>query len=155
MTELEYAKWVRGLSDLSPLQLADLNKRLKLLGPTSIDDSFGSRFLGALKDVLLKLNGEIINPIRLAKGATFAKNKDKLAQLQVFIEATSQRRIVQDQILRIGLEKLYKDLVEWGEFAISSSTLISHLHRIPATLDKHFPGYAAAGMLEILVVRNA
>lgn len=158
MNDAEYKAWVRGLISLSPTQLSDLQGRMKILGPVPAgpnDNPFVRRVADIIITVLLKYGAESMSPVALAKYAANPKHKTKLEDLAAYLRAVSDKRLVQDKILKVAVGLLYHDLLNWQKVAISPYTLINQIHRIPATINRHFPGYAASGMLEIIVGYNA
>lgn len=156
MTKEQYEEWVAWLSKLTANQTEDTLTRIKLLGKTAPKDhngkqEYGLRVLQAICDVLKKNNVETPSVATLKKSSAYVAAKDKFNDLSVFFEARSKSKLVQDQILRTAIELLYFDLVQWQGIAISSHTLLRQIHRIPATLNRHFPGYASEGLLIKLV----
>lgn len=153
MQESEYIEWVRQLPKLTPTQLNDVKARFRLLDQVSVvianrgKKEFGDRVTQAICDVLSRLGVEHPSQSVLRKSSAYAASREKFDNLASFLEAASPHRLVQDQLLKKAIELLYFDLVQWQGIAISAHTVLSQIHRIPATLNKHFPGYAASGLL--------
>ena len=139
----EYQEWVKSLSVLSASQLSDLSARLKILTPKEFDgkSDFGIRVLQAICDVMTKNNVEVCNIHTLRKSSAFVQSKDKIKDLGTYFEQIDKTRLVQDAILHQAIDLLYHDLVQWKGVAISSHLVLKQIHRIPATLNKAFPGY--------------
>ena len=152
----QYKIWIGDLPKLTPTQVMDLSTRIKLLAQVSVKEydgkaEFSNRVLQAVCDVLKKLNVETPSPTMLKKSAAYVSSKDKMQDLIPYFEKASKSKMVQDAILRKGIELLYYDLVAWQGISISSHTLLRQIHRIPSTLNKSFPGYADSGLLCKLV----
>jgi hypothetical protein len=153
MNKYEFQEWLKKLPELTKEQSAEVLSRIKILGGSddySGKSDFDSRVLSAICDVLRKNNIENISPHFLRKSVAYANARGKMDDLSAFFGRISKQRMVQDAILRNGLELLYYDLVSMN-IAVSSHTLLNHIHRIPATLNRHFPGYAQSGMLHKIV----
>ena len=156
MNPNKYKQWVADLSLLTQEQLVDLSARIKMLSnanntePSGKQD-FGSRVLQAVIAVFRKNRTELPSIVTLRKSPAYKSAKDKIQDLQAFIEPLSKSRLAQDQILKEGIFLLYNDLCQWKGAAISSHLVISQIHRVPASLNKAFPGYAASGLLEKIV----
>lgn len=60
------------------------------------------------------------------------------------------RRAQQLALLSLGAEILYEDMVKL-KWAVTSRTMMAHVHRIPALLEREFPGYAQAGFLNLIM----
>ena len=153
MNQEQYKLWVKELPQLSVGQLSDLSSRIKLLAKTSTKQhigkqDFGDRVLQSISIIMRKVDGA--SAIALRKSAAYASHKQKIEDLSTFFESISKSKLVQDSILRMAIEYLYVDLLEWG-VPVSSHTMLKQMHRIPATLNKHFPGYAQSGLLTKLV----
>jgi hypothetical protein len=56
-------------------------------------------------------------------------------------------------VLATGIDLLYKNLGEMG-VVVSPKVLANNLSRIPAVLDRAFPGYARFGLLKMIVQRG-
>lgn len=158
MDQDQYKLWVGSLPMLTAAQVSDLSTRIKLLGKTSAKahtgkQEFGARALQAICDVLKKNNVEAPSVFVLQKSSAYVAAKPKFDDLSVFFEGISKSKLVQDSILRTSIELLYFDLVQWQGVSISSHTILKQIHRIPATLNRSFPGYAAEGLL-ILIVKE-
>ena len=156
MNPAQFKLWAGLVPTLTPEQTNELLTRFKLLSKTndklhSGKQQFGERVLQALCTVLRKNNVETPSVTTLRKSVAYVNSREKLQDLQTFFEKTSPSKMVQDRILRMAIELLYNDLLQWQGVAISSHTLLKQIHRIPATLNRHFPGYAASGMLVKIV----
>jgi len=148
-----------GLHELDSMQLKDISSRINLLtkSSTKIHDgksNFGARVLQSICDVMRKHNVETPSVATLKKSAAYASARAKFDDLQIFFDKISKSRIIQDAILNEAVQLLYFDLVNWQGVAISSHTLLNQVHRIPATLNRHFPGYAISGTLTKIVERK-
>lgn len=156
MNAEQFKLWVKELSQLSVGQLNDLSTRIKLLSKSATNDhtgkqEFGDRVLQAICIVVKKANAETPSPATLKKSSAFIHSKNKLDDLQTYFETISKQRLVQDSILKVGIELLLYDLLQWQGIAISSHTLLKQIHRIPSVLNKSFPGYHASGLLTKIV----
>ena len=156
MDEQRYKLWAAEIATLTPKQASAALQRFKLGVKTSPKEhagkqDFGDRVLAAIVTVLIKAQVESPSASNLRKSAAYAQAKSKLQDLQNFIEKTSQSKLVQDQILKEGIFLLYHDLLQWQKIAISSHLVLRQIHRIPAVINRHYPGYAASGMLTKIV----
>jgi hypothetical protein len=154
--EEQYRVWVAELPNLSQTQLNDALMRFKLLSNNGVKahngkQEFGDRVLQAICDVLRKQGVETPSVAMLKKSSAYVNsNKGKFDNLSNFFEQISPAKIVQDQILKEGINLLYFDLLQW-KVAVSSHTILQQIHRIPSVLNKHFPGYAQSGYLTKIV----
>lgn len=62
----------------------------------------------------------------------------------------SSTRVSERGLIRLTVQLLIEDLMRMG-VAVSPGTLMRMIDRAPAVLDKAFPGYAAAGLLHLVV----
>src|SRR6266436_4768132 len=150
-----YNNWINQLPALTVVQLNDVSTRIKLLDKIITKEHVGKqdvgvRVLQAICDTLKKHKVETPSVTSLRKSNAYVGSKDKVDDLAIFLESISKSKLMQDQILRIGIELLYNDLLTWN-LPISSHILLRQIHRIPATLNRNFPGYAASGLLVKIV----
>ena len=152
MDKVQYQEWVKSLSALSTGQLNDLSARLKILAPKEHDgkSDFGIRVLQAICDVLSKNNVEVCTIHTLRRSSAFVQSKDKIKDLGTYFEQIDKSKLVQDAILRQAIDLLYHDLIQWKGIAISSHTLLRHIHRIPSVLNRNFPGYGPQLLVKIV-----
>jgi hypothetical protein len=108
--------------------------------------------LGCVTELLRSQGVDFVQPAILLRIAdkNFAL---KLPGLFKFLASQHPNRAGQRALLMIGLDLLYRDLAKAG-IAVTAKVLLSNIHRIPATLDKHFPGYARVGMLRFIIDRG-
>ena len=155
MTDAEFRIWVSRVPELDQTQSAALLARLRILsdgdrGAAPGKSDFGTRVCSAICHVLNRRGADFVSPHVLQRSAAYGHAKGKFADLAKYFERVSPRRLEQDQILREGIELLYHDLLHW-KVAISPHTLLQQIHRIPATLSRHYPGYAESGVLHKLI----
>lgn len=84
----------------------------------------------------------------LCRSPLYRAFNDKCPALGLFIGECN--RIERQALLVVGIELLYKNLAQIG-IAVSARTLMSHIHRVPAVINKSFPLYAQNGMLRMIV----
>jgi hypothetical protein len=159
MTDDVFNQIVDKLPTLSAKQRSNLLERLKLLQSLSTKETTNangkrdieSRVLNVLCNVLRELGVEYPSLDVLRKSSSYAAFQRKLPDLMEFLSHVGSERIAQDALLKIALELLYWDMVSWQGSVVSAITLMSHIHRIPATVSRHFPGYASSGLLKMIV----
>jgi hypothetical protein len=130
--------------------MTDLKARISILGATSTTNGkqdFGDRIVAALCSVLRKHNVETPSTLALKKSSAYSASKNKIHDLATFFESISSSKLIQDQVLKTAIELLYFDLLNWKGISVSSHTLLNQMHRLPSTLNRHFPGYAQSGLL--------
>jgi hypothetical protein len=156
MNDAAYKSWVAQLMFLTPVQIEDVLNRVKVLNIAPLKQpgksEFGARVIAAICDVLKRNNVEIPSISMLRRSSAYAGSKEKFNDLSSFLEKISRSKIIQDSVLRTAIELLYIDLLQWQGVAISSHTVLQQIHRLPATLHKHFPGYGPELLVKIIKV---
>lgn len=139
------------LSDGERLALLNRLMALKSLGNTETGSDV-SFVLGAVSDLLRGQGVEFASPTVLLRQAD--KNfKDKVPDLMAFLASAHPTRQGQRALLMVALDLLHQDISKAG-YPVAAGVLLRHIHRLPATLNRHFPGYARAGMLGWIVDRE-
>lgn len=156
MSPEQYQQWVKELPQLSVGQLSELSTRIKLLSKTATNEhtgkqEFGDRVLQAVCDVMKRNNLETPHPVTLKKSSAYVNAKAKIEDLSTYFEKISHLKLVQDSILKVAIELLLFDMLQWQGVAVSSHSLLKQAHRIPSMLNRAFPGYAQSGFLTKIV----
>lgn len=91
---------------------------------------------------------------RLADNRAFPAFKAKMhdqGEIGGFLRKAARRSQIRLHALtRVGVNELIDGMLEMG-WPVSAVTIMSNIHRIPAVLNQAFPGYAAAGLLHLVV----
>lgn len=82
--------------------------------------------------------------------ATRTRVDKQALQLQPFLDRACPDRTLHRFIVATGIKLLYDDL-QTNSRMVNSRNLAYSLDRLPAVLDRSFPGYAACGALSIIV----
>jgi hypothetical protein len=156
MNSDQYKGWIGDLPKLTTAQIMDLSCRVKLLSQVSVKEhegksEVGNRVLQIICSVMKKHRTENPSIIMLKKSTAYISSKDKILDMMSFFENISKSKLVQDAVLKIGIDLLYTDLLQWQGIAVSSHTLLRQIHRVPSVINRHFPGYAQSGLLVKLV----
>jgi hypothetical protein len=149
------------LPTLSTADREKLRTHLKLLDSLSTDrtgpvtngaspDNDAQFVLEAVAATLASQGLEHTPPAMLMKSPAYPAFKEKLPGLMQYLAGAASTRTQQRALLELAVKLLYKNLNEMN-LAISARTILSHIHRIPAVMNQHFPGYAQAGMLSWIV----
>lgn len=153
-----FNKIVDMLPALSTDELSTLSQRLVALralgsspSPKEQAGSLEHWLLSQMAAVMVSV-GQPDGPVWMMQGnaKSLAELRRKGIVVQEFCKQASAQRVEQTKLLRIGLDLLYKDLRNYG-VPVTPAVLLRHLHRIPATIDRHFPGYAACGLLGLII----
>lgn len=163
-----YERAAAAIPHMSPDERARLLARLKaaqsLSGRAGAPPDEAARHAGDASDfaddaaraicaVILRAHGERLAPAALLRTSQAAALADKAASLRAFTGQHARTRVARLALLEVGFEMLRRDLAAAG-FAVTARTLMQCAHQVPAALDKAFPGYAAAGVLGMVVGRE-
>ena len=107
--------------------------------------------LSSISDTLLSMGTENCNPWILKRSSQYKAFKEKVPYLIKYLDrAGIKTKINRQAILSIAIKLLYQNLIDMNQ-SPSSRTLMAQIHRIPAVLNQHFPGYAGACMLSWVI----
>lgn len=159
MADDAYIRLLQTLPNLSQEQRINLVQRLKMLESISKNEKNGnngkrddtSRVLESICTVLARIGVEYPSVDVLRKSSSFAAFQRKLPDLFKFLSRVGPARLAQDALLKIGLQLLYYDIVSFKDATVSAHTLMSHIHRVPAVINRAFPGYASSGLLNYIL----
>lgn len=156
MDKQEYQLWAAQIPTLTKEQRDEALIRFKLISKGVVKEhngkqDVGERILQAICTVMKKNNVDCPSVLTLKKSAAYGQSKEKFNDLQTYIEYLSKSKLIQDSILREAISLLYHDLLQWQGVAVSSHLILRQVHRIPAVVNKSFPGYAASGLLSMIV----
>lgn len=147
------------LDQLSAEELSKLSQRLKALASVSAavpavaneesqpDADF---VVSCAAEALAGIGAEYPVRFQLQQACKSNAFREKLPGLMRFFRAAHPQRAGQRALLVMAFGLLYEDMQERG-YVCTVNTLIAHAHRLPAVLNRHFPGYAQAGMLHWIV----
>lgn len=159
----DFDEIIRRIPALSPGEVEQLRQRLAALSAlggsgnavagraASQEGSDESLVLCILVDVLARLGVErtAIHTLR-SQPSDLALFRRKLPDLLHFINSNAPHHLQRQALLGLGIELLYRDLVE-QQIPISARVVMRHVHRIPAVLNRHLPGYAESGLLRHVI----
>jgi hypothetical protein len=144
----------RKLHQLSGTELEQVRQRIATLrhvGPSQPQQAGDEALL--LLDVIVEFlasRGLELNRVamlrRVSQYQVFADKAGDVFRFMRGVESRTQRHA----FLLLAVELLYDDLADMG-ISVSARTMMSHVHRIPAVVNRSFPFYAEAGMLGKIV----
>lgn len=108
--------------------------------------------LDVISDYMTRKNVDLSAPFILAAGRHYSTFKQKSGPVYEYVKPVGTRN-EQRALLRIGVSLLYADLERMG-LAITSRLLMAHVHRIPAVINRAFPGYRKIGALKLILVKR-
>jgi hypothetical protein len=98
---------------------------------------------------------EFLSVERLRASSNMPTARAKLSEgLEDYIRsACSGNRVEHRAFIKLAVSLVFKEMADL-RLAASARTILNYIHRIPAVVNKSFPGYAASGMLHIILNRN-
>jgi hypothetical protein len=153
------AKAIRATSGLTSSELQELRAHISVLlqlGPGSADRAV------ALPDAPEELvmiaqhgrdkGGRLIPTTDLMRAKQYDTFKSKLPRVRAFIQQVGSRT-AQRALFKVGLVLLERDMMQ-RRMAPSYMSFMNELHRIPGLINREFPGYAANGLLKLIIRRE-
>lgn len=159
-----YQDLINALPALSADELATLKARASALlalgggqpsgGPMNAGSgkSAAQRQRYALQIVMLfKERGQVVHLARIFNGVSLTEIDAKIDAIEEWLGAAGVLNLIErDAIVGIGLKALATNFAEIN-IPLTPRSIASNLHRVPALLEREFPGYAAAGLLRVLI----
>lgn len=96
---------------------------------------------------------ELRPPESLRRSTSYVGFTDKAVKLETWLANAVDDRTAQRALLMLGLRLLVENIRDMN-LNVGSSMLMRHIHRLPAVMDRHFPGYYEAGVLGMIVKRG-
>lgn len=149
------------LPHLSAFELDQLHERIKALkhmggNGNSNEATKVAGDLDIVLDVIVRVmrrNGhDYSNAKMLQRSRNYNAFTQKVPALMEYLKAATGNRLEQCGILEISVRLLCHEIKHW-EVPITDQLVMVNIDRIPAVINKHFPGYAKHGMLKMLVKR--
>lgn len=156
-----YDQVVAALPHLTPEERGKIKQRLDMLQSiastqtltAAVEDAkpatgsdLADDLLAAICAEVMRASGERANPHQLRRTPQFRSFREKAEALEPFVRDNTSDRTERRALLSVAVRLLYDTIVTEG-LAASARTLMLHVHRAPAVLDRAFPGYAASGWL--------
>jgi hypothetical protein len=110
-------------------------------------------FLHAIARTLQSRNLDYTQPGSMQKVQAFASYRSKLVNdgIADWLNAVVKKnRVARSGLLTLLASLLCDDLIEKGR-PVHARAMMLHAHRIPAVLNRAFPGYAQFGMLHLII----
>lgn len=114
--------------------------------PPNDDEMF---VLSAIADTMARLGADNSTAPMLRNSRDIGAFRRKLPSLLRYLQGVETRQS-RFALLQLAVRLLH-DEISGMERTVTSRTIMAHIHRIPAAVNRHFPGYASAGMLGALI----
>lgn len=106
--------------------------------------------LNDIVQVLSSKGIEFTTPATLSRRCTsISAYRDKIKAMDGFLSSVPNR-VQQRALFRTGIILLCHNLAEMN-VPVSGLAIMNHIHRIPALVDRAFPGYARHGLLRMII----
>lgn len=147
------------LPTLTPAELEMLRARISVLlslssGHVVREEGNDAKWvLQSILDVLSAIGVEHVGVAALLRSPDYRAFSHKVPEVLRYLAKSNLQKNELHAAMRVGIELLYRNLVQIG-VTTTSRTIMQHFHRVPAVLNKAFPGYGEAGMLGWIVRRE-
>lgn len=146
------------LPRLSKQDLEQLRGRISFLlgssapsADTALGDPDCELVLDAILAIIRSAGGGSVPVVMLKRSSQYREFKKKVpVVLDAFRRQKDMSAVKLRALVRVSMQLLQQDLQQIG-IAVTARTLMSHVHRLPAVLDKNFPGYLHAGLISVVV----
>lgn len=103
-----------------------------------------------INDVLALKGLGRISTDRVAKNINMKNFAEAYREVDALFKKSDLDHLQHRVMLMLSIELLADNLRKMG-VPLSATLVARHFHTLPAVLDLHFPGYAANGMLQLIV----
>ena len=142
------------LPKLNPQELEEVDAHVRFLrqtkGGVSGSEADVDLVLQSICECLMGMGVEFCTIPQLRKSQQFKAFAAKVPSVMKYVREAVETRNEQRVILELGARLLYQNLTETG-LPAGARTVMSHLHRLPSVINREFPGYAASGLLGLIV----
>jgi hypothetical protein len=153
------------MDGLSKAELDDVVSYAKMLGgvggvamPSGLAEVKADSETEMLLDIIVRVaqsrGAEFTGVPALKKSQHYAPFRRKIAEfglVEYFKHTVAKNnRIRLQAFMWLAVELLYDSLVAMS-IPVSSRAMMNHVHRIPSVVNNAFPGYAASGMLHMVI----
>lgn len=147
------------LQTLSPKELEVVHGHIKVLKQTQIESSDKKVNGDADEDIVINVICSVLQAKGIGHPVGFVRKsrsdrRDKLHFAASFVKNVVGTRIEQEALLTTVIDLLSQDIARL-KIPLTGTVILNNLHRIPGVVDKHFPGYAKAGLLKLILRRNS
>jgi hypothetical protein len=120
-------------------------------GRTSIEDVL----LETISQYARDKGIEFVTVERLRASQQMKQAREKLAEgLEDYLRnAVAKNRIELRAFMKLAISLVFKEMAQL-RLSASGRTVLAYVHRIPAVINKAFPGYASSGMLHLIFQRD-
>lgn len=112
--------------------------------------SDGVFVLDVMREVLAHNGIEFPNLPRVRSSSDWTPFAEKSEDVMLFIRTHIRETNKQRAMLKMGICLLYNNLCSMN-VPISARTVMRQIHRVPAVINRAFPGYAVCGLLHVVV----
>lgn len=86
----------------------------------------------------------------LRRVSNYKSFAEKVPPTMIYFRKVTKNRVKLRALIRVAIDLLYLDLGKIG-LSVTTRTMMSHWHRVPAVIESNFPGYARRGHLGLLL----
>jgi hypothetical protein len=122
----------------------------KLSMPAELAETDVELILSEIAGHLKEQGIEFVSVQMLKNVGGYRKFADKVPGIMIYFRKVTTNRVKLRALIRMSIALLYKDLARMN-ISASTRTMMNHFHRIPAVVNRSFPGYASSGMLGLLL----
>lgn len=156
MTSLKTATMDRSV--LAQLEKLPLDQQRALLAHLDHKFSGSTRSLSGHQEDVLEALRRVTGTRQASTEIIAAVGKrrfdDAVETLDAYLERASSRSLRRPQrlaMLTLVLRCLASAIDQWADFEVTPKTLLLNLHRLPGAVNRRFPGYAGARLLDSVV----
>ena len=154
----ELKKVLELLPGLSAPDLSQVEQRLRALRALTtpllslpsgeIERPFEDMVLDAIITTMLDRAGESVPRVHLQKSPQLSAFRKKLLPLSKFFAGLERNQ--QRALLHLSIKLLYDNMLQMN-IPITGRLVMQHIHRLPAVINRHFPGYAQHKLLPMII----
>lgn len=143
-----------------PEEWAEFNRRIKPLrqldkGAPGIDlrevgNLDADLIAQMIVTTLQNMGVEFTSVKTLSISSEYKTLAEKAPEVMQFIRQAVKARNQQRALLSLGITLLYENMTKAG-YTTTARSLMNNIHRLPSIFNQHFPGYAKAGMLGMVL----
>jgi hypothetical protein len=115
-------------------------------------DMLANDLIHSIAERMRSIQGEAMSPHRLKQGPQWLQFRQIVREelYPYFNELVERNRVKRTAFIELVVRLLSDTLTGWG-VPVTSRTMMTNAYRIPSVVNKAFPGYAASGLLHLVI----